>query len=126
MGAPRGAKRSTRGIRDTFSSEIDWGLTHRCQSASANMDKARDMASICRPVSTQIFTERAINPKFDGITTEEMVRELVDRKQAHVEQLSAVVALFDAPPAHRPIAKTEGQPRPVPALPPAPKAAPAV
>jgi hypothetical protein len=86
------------------------------------MDKASDMDSRCRPVSTQIFTERAINPKFDGITTEEMVRELVDRKQAHVDQLSAVVALFDAPPAHRPLAKTEGRPRPVPALPPAPPA----
>ena len=89
------------------------------------MDKASDMDSRCRPVSTQIFTERAINPKFDGITTEEMVRELVDRKQAHVEQLSAVVALFAAPPALRGLAKTEDRPRPVPALPPAPKAAPA-
>ena len=89
------------------------------------MDKASDMASRCRPVSTQIFTERAINPKFDGITTEEMVRELVDRKQAHVDQLSAVVALFTAPPALRGLAKTEERPRPVPALPPAPKHAPA-
>jgi len=89
------------------------------------MDKARDMASICRPVSTQIFTERAINPKFDGITTEEMVRELVDRKQAHVEQLSAVVALFTTSAERPGLSKTHERARPVPALPPAPKAAPA-
>jgi hypothetical protein len=90
--------------------------------AVANMDKAVNIDSRCHPVSTQIFTERAINPKFDGISTEEMVRELIDRKKAHVDQLSALVELVGEPSVPRARAKSAESARPLPALPPATKA----
>jgi hypothetical protein len=40
------------------------------------------------------FPQRAFNPKFEAVSTEELLKELIDRRQAYVEQLNSVVALF--------------------------------
>jgi len=40
-------------------------------------------------------SDRAFNKKFDGATTEELVQELLQRKQAWVDRLSNVASLFD-------------------------------
>jgi hypothetical protein len=77
-----------------------------------------------KPVNTPLSARRAFNPKLEGVSTDELVQELIDRKQAQLEQLQAVVALFPGAAAAASLSKGAASARALPALPPAPKHAP--
>ncbi len=65
-----------------------------------------------------MFADRAVNSKLEGISTPELVKELLDRRSLYVEQLGRIAELFASPLAGKPSTAS----RPAAASPPAPAA----